>query len=187
MAECDGCHAWQHGSCMGFDSPDSMPALYFCEKCRPDLYPDLLKYAGLPSVEVFSNSASMSSRKHAKRMRQNSIASHANPSRSSRSHSPTYLMKQPPKRRNTMNSRDAAYEHEMQLIIEATAAEAAAAASKDTSGKESLVASPPSINGQGPDTSREADTVPEPEPEISAARRKRKRTDDERCGTRSTS
>ena len=45
MAECDGCHAWQHGSCMGFDSPDSMPQLYFCEKCRPDLYPELLRYA----------------------------------------------------------------------------------------------------------------------------------------------
>ena len=45
MAECDGCHAWQHGTCMGFTTPQSVPALYFCEKCKPELYPDLLKYA----------------------------------------------------------------------------------------------------------------------------------------------
>ena len=93
-------------------------------------------------------------------------------------------MKQPPKRRNTMNSRDAAYEQEMQLILEATAAEAAATAAeatKETTGKESLVASPPTMNGHGPDAPREGDAVPEPEPDISGARRKRKRTDDERC------
>lgn len=80
-----------------------------------------------------------------------------------------------------MNSRDAAYEHEMQLIIEATAAEAAAAeASKESANKESLVTSPPSLNGQGPDIAREGEAVPEPEPETSGARRKRKRTDDDR-------
>lgn len=45
MAECDGCHAWQHGACMGFKDEDGIPALYYCEKCRPDLYPDLLKCA----------------------------------------------------------------------------------------------------------------------------------------------
>ncbi|KIP06985.1 hypothetical protein PHLGIDRAFT_30230 [Phlebiopsis gigantea 11061_1 CR5-6] len=158
MAECDGCHAWQHGTCMGFTTPQSVPALYFCEKCKPDLYPDLLK-------------------KYAKRVRQNSIASHTNASRTSRSHSPTLLIKQPPKRRNTMNSRDAMYEQEMAMLIQVTAAEAAAAeASRE--GKEPLVDSPAAMNGHAPD-SKDSDIILEPEPEIASARRKRKRTDEE--------
>ena len=77
-----------------------------------------------------------------------------------------------------MNSRDAAYEQEMQILIQVTAAEAAAAeASRD--GKEPLVDLPTAMNGQAPD-SREGDTIPEPEPEIVSGRRKRKRTDEER-------
>lgn len=79
-----------------------------------------------------------------------------------------------------MNSRDAAYEQEMQMLIQVTAAEAAAAeASRD--GKEPLVDSPAAMNGQAPDSREEGDTVPEPEPEIASGRRKRKRTDEERC------
>ena len=64
------------------------------------------------------------SRKLAKRRRQASAASRQDPvnSRVSRYHSPGHLNKQPSKRRNTTNSRDAAF-HE---IIEATAAELAA-------------------------------------------------------------
>ncbi|GJE92725.1 hypothetical protein PsYK624_088810 [Phanerochaete sordida] len=163
MAECDGCHAWQHGSCMGFESPETMPQLYYCEKCKPDLYPDLL-------------------RRHGKRARGNSIASHVNNARSSRSHSPTYLIKQPPKRRNTMNSRDAMYEQEMRAIIEATAAEAAAAeAGRDPDGREPFVTSPAALNGL--DT-KPIDTIPEPEPEIVSARRKRKRTEDDSTSTK---
>lgn len=45
MAECETCHDWQHGNCMGFDSPASVPKNYFCEKCRPDLWLDLLQCA----------------------------------------------------------------------------------------------------------------------------------------------
>ena len=101
-------------------------------------------------------------------MRQNSNVSHGgNPSRSSRSHSPTYIMKQAPKRRNTMNSRDAAYEQEMAFLLETTAAEAAAAeTSKDGIIKESMVTSPPSVNGDKPDSSsREGDGAGEGEKE----------------------
>ena len=78
-----------------------------------------------------------------------------------------------------MNSRDAAYEQEIQALIEATAAEATAAeASREASGREPLVTSPAAMNGV--DT-KPNDTVPEPEPDIVSARRKRKRTEDERC------
>ena len=78
-----------------------------------------------------------------------------------------------------MNSRDAAYEQEMQALIEQTAAEAAAAeATRSPVGREPLVTSPAALNGL--DT-KPADTIPEPEPDIVSARRKRKRTEDERC------
>jgi len=65
----------------------------------------------------------------AKRVRQSSATSRPDPtnnSRVSRSHSPSHLLKQPSKRRNTMNSRDAAFDESLKEIIEATAAEAAA-------------------------------------------------------------
>lgn len=45
MAECEICHAWQHGTCMGYQSPETMPLHYYCEQCRPDLYTELLKCA----------------------------------------------------------------------------------------------------------------------------------------------
>ncbi|KAJ7072284.1 hypothetical protein C8F01DRAFT_1243348 [Mycena amicta] len=48
----------------------------------------------------------------------------ANAQRQSRSHSPS-LLKQPSKRRNTMNSRDAAFDQNLKEILETTAAEAA--------------------------------------------------------------
>ena len=45
MAECEICHAWQHGTCMGYQSPEAMPLHYYCEKCKPELYVELLKCA----------------------------------------------------------------------------------------------------------------------------------------------
>lgn len=69
-------------------------------------------------------------RKLIKRQRQGSAQSHHafhSTSRMSRSHSPSHLQK-PAKRRNTMNSRDAAYEESLQQVLGASAAEAAALA-----------------------------------------------------------
>ena len=45
MVECDKCHAWQHGNCMGYATIADAPADYFCEKCRPDLWQDLIQCA----------------------------------------------------------------------------------------------------------------------------------------------
>ncbi|KAF5386226.1 hypothetical protein D9615_002235 [Tricholomella constricta] len=116
MVQCETCKVWQHGLCMGFESEDQLhDDDYYCEECKPELHTDLFKR----------------SRKRSKRPRQSSANSHHNPasalSRVSRSHSPSTLMKQPSKRRNTMNSRDAAFDESLKEIIEATAAEAAAA------------------------------------------------------------
>jgi len=43
MVMCEECHAWQHGTCMGFPTEELIPDSYFCEQCRPDMYPDLIK------------------------------------------------------------------------------------------------------------------------------------------------
>ncbi|KAI0339880.1 hypothetical protein BDW22DRAFT_1360917 [Trametopsis cervina] len=164
MAECETCHAWQHGSCMGFASPDLVPKHYFCEKCRPDLWTELLQ-------------------KFAKRIRQNSTTSVRNPSRTSRSHSPTYLLKQIPKRRNTMNSRDAAYELQIQALIESTAAEADAKAARASV----AATSPTELSIQIPDTNGHAELNVEPEiVSANTSRRKRKRTEDDATSAKRT-
>ncbi|KAJ8518288.1 hypothetical protein ONZ45_g4649 [Pleurotus djamor] len=112
MVQCEQCKVWQHGPCMGFESEDQLhDDDYYCERCRPDSHAELLK-------------------KLNKRGRQSSATSHHNPapahSRTSRSHSPSYQYKQPSKRRNTMNSRDANFDESIKAIMEATAMEAAA-------------------------------------------------------------
>ncbi|KIJ18681.1 hypothetical protein PAXINDRAFT_110226 [Paxillus involutus ATCC 200175] len=109
MVQCETCNVWQHGLCMGFDSEAQLAAAadYYCEQCKPERHQDLFK-------------------RLAKKARESSTHSRNTTSRLSRSHSPNHLLK-PPKRRNTMNSRDAAFDESLKEIIEATAAEAAAA------------------------------------------------------------
>ena len=110
------------------------------------------------SYSLFLN---LFSRKLARRPRQASAASRQDPanSRVSRSHSPGHLNnKQPSKRRNTMNSRDAAFDESLKEIIEATAAEAAAV-------HDAFLISP---------------NETEPVEVMSGGKKKRKRTDDDR-------
>ncbi|KAI0684732.1 hypothetical protein BC835DRAFT_1292431 [Cytidiella melzeri] len=164
MVQCETCHAWQHGNCMDFANPDVAPKHYFCEKCRPEAWAELLL-------------------KYARRIRQNSAASarHLSQSPSQSAHSPTN-MKQLPKRRNTMNSRDAAYELELQTTRrESTATETdagKAAASAATTSPTALTVLIPETNGH---------SEPHIEAEIvSASRRKRKRPDDDAVFTKRT-
>ncbi|KAF5354849.1 hypothetical protein D9756_005328 [Leucocoprinus leucothites] len=148
MVQCETCKVWQHGLCMGYESEDQVhDADYYCELCRPELHGELFK-------------------RLAKKARQSSAVSHgAGASRVSRSHSPTHLLKQPSKRRNTMNSRDANFDESLKEIIEATAAEAAAA-------QETAAQQQQTLNGPKPD--------PEDEPEVgSHNRKKRKRIEDD--------
>ncbi|THH28378.1 hypothetical protein EUX98_g5797 [Antrodiella citrinella] len=147
MVMCEECHAWQHGTCMGFPTEDLIPDNYFCEQCRPDMYPDLIK--------------------RLKKARQTSVSSHhvpATQAHDSRSHSPVSLMKQT-KRRNTMNSRDAAYDESLQAVIDASAAEALASTRVNADGDEGSVVGP-------------GDTAPDGEVTL-GGRRKRKRADDD--------
>ncbi|GLB37456.1 putative PHD-finger [Lyophyllum shimeji] len=152
MVQCETCKVWQHGLCMGFESEDQLhDDDYYCEECKPELHTDLFK------------------KRFNKRPRQSSSNSHHNsasaPSRVSRSHSPSTLLKQPAKRRNTMNSRDAAFDESLKEIIEATAAEAAAA------NDNASVISAGNREGQQP-IDEEMDHGPN-------SRKKRKRTEDD--------
>lgn len=106
-------------------------------------------------------------RKFNKKPRHPSATSHLGTgpisSRASRSHSPSHVVKQPSKRRNTMNSRD--FDESLKEVMEATAAEAAAA--QDVGG---LTNQPNGINHQ----------EPEEDPEGGPSnRKKRKRTEEE--------
>ncbi|KAJ7096274.1 hypothetical protein C8R44DRAFT_812596 [Mycena epipterygia] len=146
MVQCETCKVWQHGLCMGYDSEAQLhDDDYYCEQCRPDFHTEYLK-------------------KSRRKARHSSTTSHhttAAAPRQSRSHSPSFL-KQPSKRRNTMNSRDAAFDENLKEILETTAAEAGATHDP---------AAP--VNGNG---HPEVDEDGEPAP---ANRKKRKRTEDD--------
>ncbi|KAI0823369.1 hypothetical protein BC628DRAFT_1325067 [Trametes gibbosa] len=169
MAQCEECKAWQHGVCMGYADAELVPQHYFCEQCKPELWTDLIEQWAV------------------KRARQSSTRSHPpttplvpNAPRSSRSHSPTIFMKAP-KRRNTMNSRDAAYEESVQALIEATKSEAI---SFDLPPRTPVSAV--SVNG-----SANGHAHPEHDTElVTNPKKKRKRIDDDAASvkrTRSTS
>ncbi|KAJ6586970.1 hypothetical protein DFH09DRAFT_1142129 [Mycena vulgaris] len=145
MVQCETCKVWQHGLCMGYDSEALLQDDdYYCEQCRPEFHTEYLK-------------------KSRRKARHSSTTSHhtAAPPRQSRSHSPSYL-KQPSKRRNTMNSRDAAFDENLKEILETTAAEAGATHDP---------AAP--VNGNGhPELEEDGEPAP-------ANRKKRKRTEDD--------
>lgn len=117
MVQCETCKAWQHGQCMHYEAMEIVPQHYFCEECKPDLWAEVIKYVLINSGG--SSSSLMLSRRAwaTKHTRHSSSHSHppltptvANAPRTSRSHSPA--VSKTTKRRNTMNSRDAAYDEE---------------------------------------------------------------------------
>ncbi|KAI6157811.1 hypothetical protein BKA82DRAFT_1006977 [Pisolithus tinctorius] len=122
MVQCETCNVWQHGLCMGFKSEVELQDDYHCEQCKPERHQELF-------------------RRLAKKARQSSTHSHLTTSRLSRSHSPTHMSK-PAKRRNTMNSRDAAFDESLKEIMEATAAEAAAATESQSTSANVVVNGP---------------------------------------------
>ncbi|KAE8349160.1 hypothetical protein BDV28DRAFT_67247 [Aspergillus coremiiformis] len=106
--QCDQCKVWQHGGCVGIMDESMSPDEYFCEECRKDLHKIKSESNGqyssqyLPVAPPSSVASSRdSSRDNSKRVKDPK-------SRSSESATN-------PKRRSTMNSRDAAYDEEEQL------------------------------------------------------------------------
>ncbi|KLO14270.1 hypothetical protein SCHPADRAFT_851298 [Schizopora paradoxa] len=156
MIQCEMCKAWQHGLCMGFASESAIPqGDYYCEQCKPEEHVELLN---------------LLRKAQRRQQRQGSEKSHHTnlAPRASRSHSPSHMLK-PPKRRNTMNSRDAAYEESLKELLDSTANEAGGPVDdKDIRG--STVA---------PEEGAE-DYVEMAPP----GRKKRKRTDDDQVSTK---
>ncbi|KAL4736354.1 hypothetical protein BDV11DRAFT_194043 [Aspergillus similis] len=131
--QCDSCKVWQHGGCVGIMDEAMSPDEYFCEECRKDLHRIKSEANGshssqyLPVVPVPSSTVSSrdSSRDNAKRAKdQKSRQSDPFPN---------------PKRRSTMNSRDAAYDEEEQLR---RAIEESKEDNKTTDGEESTIRRP---------------------------------------------
>ena len=139
FVQCETCNVWQHGQCMGIRNEDAVKAdHYFCEKCRPDLHVELIKYAApirislLPTDDQIQLSRRLAKRPRDRHSSTNPQHNTVSVNRKSRSHSPTH--QKPQKRRNTMNSRDAAYDElEMMALLVDTAAEAAAAVAVQSS------------------------------------------------------
>ncbi|RPD57487.1 hypothetical protein L227DRAFT_594636 [Lentinus tigrinus ALCF2SS1-6] len=168
MVQCEICKAWQHGQCMHYDALESVPVLYYCEECRPELW-----------AHVVRDWAS-------KHTRHSSSHSHPPPTptlvhapRNSRSHSPA--ISKTTKRRNTMNSRDAAYDEEKyQALIEASKADYGAKADYDLPPRTpiSAVSAQGGLNGH-------ADQENDPEPPANP-KKKRKRTEDDAASVKRT-
>lgn len=47
--QCDMCHVWQHGFCVGILDDQQAPELYYCEKCRPDFHVVVVRPSGKTS------------------------------------------------------------------------------------------------------------------------------------------
>ncbi|KAF9891174.1 hypothetical protein FE257_004738 [Aspergillus nanangensis] len=99
--QCDSCKVWQHGGCVGIMDEAMSPDEYFCEECRKDLHRIRSEPNGqhssqyLPVAPPSTSSSRASSRSDSKRGKD-----------------PKARPSEPPKRRSTMNSRDAAYDEE---------------------------------------------------------------------------
>ncbi|KAG2414426.1 hypothetical protein HFD88_003617 [Aspergillus terreus] len=105
--QCDKCKVWQHGGCVGIMDEAMSPDEYFCEECRKDLHRIRNEPNGqhssqylpvAPPSAASSRASSQDDSKRAKDTKSRPADSLSNP-----------------KRRSTMNSRDAAYDEEEQL------------------------------------------------------------------------
>ncbi|RPB05268.1 hypothetical protein L873DRAFT_1664154 [Choiromyces venosus 120613-1] len=82
--QCDQCHVWQHGFCVGITDNASTPENYYCERCKPELHKLGTSKSGMRTSLY--------------------LPVHSEPS------SPINNKEIPHKRRTTMNSRDAEYD-----------------------------------------------------------------------------
>ncbi|KAF2743321.1 hypothetical protein M011DRAFT_410818 [Sporormia fimetaria CBS 119925] len=106
--QCDTCHVWQHGQCVGIMDEASSPDEYFCEECRKDLHKLMIDSRGqkysryLPVYELL----------HGRNTRKSSLTKEAevkaarDKDRNQRARADSFG-----KRRSTMNSR-AAYDED---------------------------------------------------------------------------
>ncbi|KAB8233114.1 hypothetical protein ETB97_008025 [Aspergillus alliaceus] len=103
--QCDQCKVWQHGGCVGIMDEAMSPDEYFCEECRKDLHRIKNESNGQYSSQYLPVAPSSSAASSRDSSRDNSKRAKDSKSRSNDSAAN-------PKRRSTMNSRDAAYDEE---------------------------------------------------------------------------
>ncbi|KAL4920855.1 hypothetical protein BDW62DRAFT_175417 [Aspergillus aurantiobrunneus] len=130
--QCDSCKVWQHGGCVGIMDEAMSPDEYYCEECRKDLHrirseangahsSQYLPVVPVPSSTVSSRDSSRDNSKRAKDPKSRQSDPFPNP-----------------KRRSTMNSRDAAYDEEqLRRAIEESKED-----NKTTDGEESTTRRP---------------------------------------------
>ncbi|KAI5843448.1 hypothetical protein DFP73DRAFT_478906 [Morchella snyderi] len=82
--QCDQCHVWQHGFCVGITDQASTPENYYCERCKPELHKLGHSKSGMRTSLYLPTQSEPTS--------------------------PINSKEQPHKRRTTMNSRDAEYD-----------------------------------------------------------------------------
>ncbi len=57
MIQCEICKCWQHCICMGLQTEEDCPDVYFCEQCKPEMHVVLLRQLGfLPAASSSSSS-----------------------------------------------------------------------------------------------------------------------------------
>ncbi|KAK4054139.1 Histone deacetylase complex subunit [Microbotryomycetes sp. JL201] len=134
MIECDTCKCWQHGPCVGLFLESECPDRYFCEQCKPSWHGvgGVLRKTFRKSSAAREASAPPVPRNNKPRESADSAmiqaylesrldtGDQAHPQSGSRSPSPVPARakaKEPVKKRNTMNSRDAAYDRAIALSL----------------------------------------------------------------------
>ncbi|KAH8701738.1 hypothetical protein BGW36DRAFT_394558 [Talaromyces proteolyticus] len=101
--QCDSCKVWQHGGCVGIMDEAMSPDEYFCEQCRKDLH----KITSEPNGQFSSQYLPVAPVASPRSPSRESSRDTSRPARDSKSR-----QSDNPKRRSTMNSRDAAYDEE---------------------------------------------------------------------------
>ncbi|BFZ65419.1 Histone deacetylase complex subunit [Saitoella coloradoensis] len=116
MIACEGCGVWQHCQCVGIADESLVEGkVYWCEECRPDLHRIVRsgrhkrsRY-NLAAADIEQQAAVEAENKAAARASPREVRSPKDSMPQGRSHSP--------KRRSTMNSRDAGYEAAIQASL----------------------------------------------------------------------
>ncbi|GEM07992.1 transcriptional regulator Cti6 [Rhodotorula toruloides] len=131
MIQCDTCKCWQHGACVGLWDEKECPNRYFCELCKPSLHGPgglLRKVSRKSSAPAAGRSGSPTSTRdtsgkgHKPResadaaMMHAFLYDHTSDHKLASSAFPASTASAP-KKRNTMNSRDAAYDDAIALSI----------------------------------------------------------------------
>lgn len=132
--QCDECHVWQHGFCVGFKQEEDVPDVYYCERCRPERHLVVVRPTGRTSTyyprgipkeqrEEYNHLASTTApatRRSAARDKSATprSADEGLNSGSSTATATATSRREQHHRRRTLNSRDAEYEETLKRVLE---------------------------------------------------------------------